>query len=57
MSNIEIFKLAEYQRPIIKESIYQSWILNGDKNSFYKEIIDGYNNSPTNAAKYWGLAK
>lgn len=50
MSNIEVIKLAEYQRPTIKESIYQSWILNGDKNSFYKEIIDGYNNSPTNAA-------
>ena len=50
MSNIEVIKLAEYQRLTIKESIYQSWILNGDKNSFYKEIIDGYNNSPTNAA-------
>lgn len=50
MSNIEVIKLAEYQRPTIKESIYQSWILNGDKNSFYQEIIDGYNNSPTNAA-------
>ena len=50
MSNIEVIRLAEYQRPTIKESIYQSWILNGDKNSFYKEIIDGYNNSPTNAA-------
>ena len=50
MSNIEIFKLAEYQRPTIKESSQDKWVLNGDKNSFYKEIIDGYNNSPTNAA-------
>lgn len=50
MSNIEVFKLAEYQRPAIKESSYDKWVLNGVKNSFYQEIIDGYNNSPTNAA-------
>lgn len=50
MSNIEIFKLAEYVRPTIKESSYEKWVLNGVKNSFYQEIIDGYNNSPTNAA-------
>lgn len=50
MSNIEIFKLAEYVRPTIKENLIQKWVLNGIKNSFYQEIIDGYNNSPTNAA-------
>lgn len=50
MSNIEIFKLAEYVRPTIKENYNQNWVLNGVKNSFYQEIIDGYNNSPTNAA-------
>jgi len=50
MSNIEIFKLAEYVRPAIKENYNQNWVLNGVKNSFYQEIIDGYNNSPTNAA-------
>ena len=50
MSNIEIFKLAEYVRPTIKENFIQKWVLNGVKNSFYQEIIDGYNNSPTNAA-------
>ncbi len=50
MSNIEIFKLAEYVRPAIKESSQDKWVLNGVKNSFYQEIIDGYNNSPTNAA-------
>lgn len=50
MSNIEIFKLAEYVRPTIKENYIQKWVLNGIKNSFYQEIIDGYNNSPTNAA-------
>mgnify|MGYP003422516536 FL=1 len=50
MSNIEVIKLAEYQRPTIKESSQDKWVLNGVKNSFYQEIIDGYNNSPTNAA-------
>ena len=50
MSNIEVFKLTEYVRPAIKESSYDKWVLNGVKNSFYQEIIDGYNNSPTNAA-------
>ena len=50
MSNIEVFKLSEYVRPTIKESSYEKWVLNGVKNSFYQEIIDGYNNSPTNAA-------
>ena len=50
MSNIEVFKLSEYIRPIIKESSYDKWVLNGVKNTFYQEIIDGYNNSPTNAA-------
>ena len=33
-----------------KKALLKAWILNGEKNSFYKEIIDGYNNSPTNAA-------
>ena len=50
MSNIEVFKLAEYVRPTIKENFIRKWVLNGVKNSFYQEIIDGYNNSPTNAA-------
>ena len=50
MSNIEVIKLSEYVRPTIKESSQDKWVLNGVKNSFYQEIIDGYNNSPTNAA-------
>ncbi len=47
---LEVIQLANYQRPEIKESTSKDWVLNGDKNSFYQDIIDAYNGSPTNSA-------
>lgn len=46
--SIEILQLANYNRPEIKETASKDYVLNGDKNSFYQEIIDRYNGSPTN---------
>ena len=48
--SIEILQLANYVRPEIKESASKDFVLNGDKNSFYQEIIDRYNGSATNRA-------
>ena len=47
---LEVIQLANYQRPEIKESASRDWVLNGVKNSFYQDIIDSYNGSPTNSA-------
>ena len=47
---LEVIQLGNYQRPEIKESQSKQWVLNGDKNKFYQDIIDAYNGSPTNSA-------
>lgn len=48
--SIEVLQLANYVRPQVKESPSKDYVLNGDKNSFYRYIIDRYNGSPTNRA-------
>jgi hypothetical protein len=48
--SLEILQLSNYVRPEIKESASKDFVLNGDKNSFYQEIIDRYNGSATNRA-------
>ena len=49
--NIEVLKLAkEYIRPIIKESSSKQWVMNGEDNQMYKDIIASYYGSPTNSA-------
>jgi len=47
---LEKLQLSNYFRPEIKEVASKDYVLNGDKNSFYQEIIDRYNGSPTNRA-------
>ncbi len=47
---LEKLQLSNYFRPEIKEVASKDYVLNGDKNSFYTEIIDRYNGSPTNRA-------
>ena len=47
---LEKLQLSNYFRPDIKEVASKDYVLNGDKNSFYQEIIDRYNGSPTNRA-------
>jgi hypothetical protein len=48
---IEVLKLAkEYVRPEIKESNSKDWVMNGENNQMYKDIIACYYNSPTNSA-------
>ena len=49
-NKVQIFQLANYVRPEIKEVSGKKWVLNGDKNQFYYDIIDAYNGSPTNSA-------
>jgi hypothetical protein len=49
-NNLQIFQLSNYNRPEIKEVSGKKWVLNGDKNQFYYDIIDAYNGSPTNSA-------
>jgi len=48
--SLEILQLSNYSRPEIKEIASKDFVLNGDKNSFYQEIIDRYNGSATNRA-------
>jgi hypothetical protein len=50
MEKLQLLTLSNYIRPEIKEVSGKKWVLNGDKNSFYKTIIDAYNGSPTNSA-------
>jgi hypothetical protein len=50
MEKLQLLTLSNYIRPEIKEVQGKRWVLNGDKNSFYKTIIDSYNGSPTNSA-------
>jgi len=45
---IEVIQLSNYVRPEVKEVSSKEYVLNGDKNDFYKYIIDRYNGSPTN---------
>lgn len=48
---IEVLKLAkEYIRPEIKESPNKDWVMNGEDNQMYKDIIASYYGSPTNSA-------
>lgn len=49
-NKVQIFQLANYNRPEIKEVSGKKWVLNGEKNQFYYDIIDAYNGSPTNSA-------
>jgi len=49
-NKVQIFQLSNYVRPEIKEVSGKKWVLNGDKNQFYYDIIDAYNGSPTNSA-------
>ena len=45
---IGVIQLSNYVRPEVKEVSSKEYVLNGDKNDFYKYIIDRYNGSPTN---------
>lgn len=48
---IEVLKLAkEYIRPEIKESPNKDFVMNGENNQMYKDIIASYYGSPTNSA-------
>jgi len=47
-SDIELIQLSNYVKPEVKEYLGRKWVLNGDKNSFFKYIIDRYNGSVTN---------
>ena len=49
-NNVEVIQLSSYIRPEVKETASKEWVLYGQNNDFYDVIIDGYNNSPTNAA-------
>jgi hypothetical protein len=49
-NKVQIFQLANYTKPVIKEVSGKKWVLNGEKNQFYYDIIDAYNGSPTNSA-------
>lgn len=48
---IEVLNFAkEYIRPEIKESPNKDWVMNGDNNQMYKDIIASYYGSPTNSS-------
>jgi hypothetical protein len=48
---IQLIKLAaDYVRPVIKESMSKEWVMNGEDNRMYKDIINSYYGSATNSA-------
>lgn len=47
---IQLITLSKYVRPQLTENKSKNWVMNGKNNSFYQDIIDRYNGSPTNAA-------
>ena len=48
---VEVLNFAkEYIRPEIKESPNKDWVMNGDNNQMYKDIIASYYGSPTNSS-------
>ena len=48
---IEVLNFSkEYIRPEIKESPNKDWVMNGDNNQMYKDIIASYYGSPTNSS-------
>lgn len=49
-SDIRLIQLNNYVRPKIVETPSKDWVLNGKNNSFYQDLIDAYNGSPTNAS-------
>ena len=49
-NNTYVLNLAEYEAPKIIESKQKDWVTFGDNNSFFKYIIDRYQNSTTNNA-------
>lgn len=49
-NQISIIQLNSYVKPEVKEVTGKDWVLNGRNNSFFEDIIDRYNGSPTNAA-------
>lgn len=55
--SLEIIQLANYVRPVVKESMTNDFVMNGPKNSFYTYIVDRYNGSPTNRAIIDSYAK
>src|SRR5690554_5649541 len=48
--DIKLIQLSSYIKPDIKEYMGQKWVLNGDRNSFPRYIIDRKIGSPTNGA-------
>ncbi|MDG3582053.1 hypothetical protein [Galbibacter pacificus] len=49
-NKISLIQLNSYVKPTIKEEMGKDWVLNGKNNSFFDDVIDRYNGSPTNAA-------
>lgn len=45
-----VIQMNNYVKPVVKEEIGKDWVLNGKNNSFFQDIINYYNGSPTNAA-------
>ena len=44
-----VMQMNNYVKPVVKEEMGKDWVLNGKNNSFFQDIINFYNGSPTNA--------
>jgi len=49
-TNIHFVQLEAYSAPKITETVSKDWVLYGEHNSYYQELIDRYNGSTTNNA-------
>ena len=55
--NLHFLKLSSYTAPAIVESPRMDWIEYGDKNDYFKYLIDRYNGSATNNAILNGVVE
>lgn len=50
VSDIRLINLSNYVKPTPQENKSKGWVLNGKNNSFYQDVINANNGSPTNAS-------
>ena len=55
-NNISVIELSSYIKPIVEESINKQWVTWGENNSYFKYLIEAYNESPTNASIIDGIS-
>lgn len=54
--NVRLVNLADYERPVIKESNYADWVEYGDNNDYFDTLIERFLGSATNSRCINGIS-